>query len=421
MEIMEFFQLVRRRVRMVILISVSAVVSAYLLTYMIPEKYEAMTLVLVKPQENIKLSTYRDSKELLDFPVSSGAKAEVPSNTYIGVIKSQAIAEKVVRFLRLDEKTDPPAVTASERLLASIRAYVRTLLSTTIQLLKYGRVIGDTPPFEAAVEAVQENISLNAIKDTYLFEINYAADDPQEAASVANAVADLFLKYMVEIDEPVSQSTLSFLHERFVESETHLTQARQVLQEAKEQNKTVIFNDQTNAEIKVIAELESALEKAEIKLAGLLKKFTPLHPQVQIAQAEKERLLVALEKRKERLTELPNREKVIADLKLKVDEAEDIHQIIKKEYEEARVRAGKGVSEIRVASPAVPPMYPSRPIRAKYAIVALLMALLLSVVSILVSESLKNTIERLEQVERVLQLPVLATVPLMKTTLHQKK
>jgi len=385
------------------------------------EKYVATALILVRPQENLKISPTRDNKELLNYPVSGGAKVEVPSNTYIQVIKSRAIAEKVVRMLHLDRDDDMPAKPAEQEVFALSKKLLRDFLQLSVQVLKYGRVIGETPPFTAAVDRIEGNLSLTAIKDTYLFEIKYEADNPKESADVANAAAALFLEYMVEINTPDAKRKLDFLEERLRESERELAKARHVLRQFKDKNKTISFKEETTEEIKLRSELETDLEKTEVKLAGLLKELTPSHPKVESVQAARDRLLSTLNYRKNKINDLPEKEKQLATFELDVRVAEEIYQFIKKEHEEAQVRAGKENSEIKVVSPAVAPLYPAKPVRVKYGVVALSMAFLLGIGLALAREYLTRRLTRIEDVERVLLLPVLATIPEMDFLLYKRR
>jgi hypothetical protein len=61
--------------------------------YLIAECYEASALVLVRPEQAIKIDTNKGDKEFLDFPVSHAATVETPSKTYIEIIKNPDLSE----------------------------------------------------------------------------------------------------------------------------------------------------------------------------------------------------------------------------------------------------------------------------------------------------------------------------------------
>lgn len=419
MDIREYLRVARTHAPMFVLLCVSATLTSAGLTYMIPDRYEATALVLVKPQEQIKMSTNKNEKELLSFPVSAGSKVEVPSNTYIEVIKSRAVADKVVRMLSLDRvevEDDVIPKTGYQRRLAAAKKTVSQWFNAAGQLVTYGRVIGEMPPFEGAVESVRRNLSLKAIKDTYIFAITYVGKDPNKAASIANAAADLFLEYMEELNKPDANRALVFLGSRLQTSERELAQAREAFREFKERHRTISFNEEIASQIKLIADLELDLEKAEVKLAGLSEQLTPAHPKVESVLAERDRLVSTINKRKEIIKQLPDVERQLAALKLRVAVGEEFYQLMKKEYEEARVRAGKEITEIKVVSPAVAPMYPSKPVRGTYVVAAFGMALLIGIGFVLLREYMNTRIRSISDAERVLELRVLATLPQMRVT-----
>lgn len=412
MALFEAIRIVRNQWRMLLLLCLSATVTTGLLTYVVSEKYDASALILVRPQPNITINPVKDDRQLLNFPLVGGSmsKVEIPSNTYIEIIRSRAVGEKVVRLLHLDREkvVSGPYL---KRVMASMRKKGRELAILLAQIGKYGRVIGQPSALEKAVEDFERNVSLKAIKDAYQFEIKYASEDPQEAADVANTAVNVFLEHMRELNAEESSSTVAYLAEQLRRSEKELFEARAALRQFKEANGTVSFKDEATEEIKIIAGMESDLEKANVKLAGLVNQLAPSNPKVESLEAEKVRLVAAIKQRQTKLHALPERERQLTTLTVRVDTLDDTVKLINKEYEQARIRSGTSVREIEVVSRAVPPFYPARPVKAMYVMAALVISLLAGIGFALVREYLKRSVETVEQAERVLQLRVLATLP----------
>lgn len=416
MELLNYLHILRKHALMITLLCLTAIVSAVAFTFLLPEQYEATALVLVRPQENIKVSSNKNEKELLNYPVGQGSNVQIPSNTYIEVIKARSIAEKVVRNLHLDTLSDEAEGTFLQRLFDSIKKAFNNLSAAVIQIVKYGRIMPPLPPFDKAVQHFQKGVSAKAIKDTYIFEITFTAKDPKLAATVANVAADLFLEHVAQGNMSNARAISAFVGERLSTIEQELEEARRTYREFKEKNKTVSFKEETSAEIKAISELESDLEKAEVRLVGLLKTLTPANPRVQVVEAEKRRLMATLKQRKAELRHLPEKERQLLTLNLNVFAAEDIYQLVRKEYEEARIREGMHITEMTVASYAVPPAYPAKPIRGTYAAAALAVALVIGIGLAFLLEYVNTTLRTVEDVERALRLQVLATLPSMRPT-----
>src|SRR5690349_14844397 len=97
MEQIALFDVLRRHLTMIVAVAVIAGVAAYGLTLVIPNRYTAPALVLVRPQEPIRMGTDKGGKEFLDFPMGSASVIETASKTYIQLIKSRALISAVVR------------------------------------------------------------------------------------------------------------------------------------------------------------------------------------------------------------------------------------------------------------------------------------------------------------------------------------
>ena len=415
MDLSEHLRILRTHQWWIISFCVSATLATFGLTYAVSNKYVATALVLVKPYANNTISNKNTAKEqLLNFPVGGGLpKAEIPSNTYIEIIRSRIIAEKVVRLLGLDSQTEirPSSGSLKDELRYYFMKKLRDFKFFVIPLLKYGQVMDSPPPLEIAVDNYEHAISLNPIKDAYQFKITYEADEPTQAAVVANATADLFVEFMAQMNMSDVNSSLAFLAERLTESEKKLVVATEALRTFKEANKTIAYKEETESKINLVAELETTLEKTEARLAGLLQQYTPQNLKVLAVQAEKNRLLHALEQRKKGLDLLPKIEKQLENLKLNVRVADEIYQLVEKEYEDVKLRTSVRAGEVRVVSRAIPTYYPSKPIKAKYSLVAFGIALFMGVLLAYIIEYSRNTIYSIEQAERALGMRVLATLP----------
>ena len=129
------------------------------------------------------------------------------------------------------------------------------------------------------------------------------------------------------------------------------------------------------------------------------------------AQGEKDSLTASINHLKRGLENLPEKEAQLTRLKLRVKTEESTYEFIKKEYDEARIREAQRSSDIGVVSPAFASASPLKPIKIYYAVTALAMALMVGIVAAVLSDSLRATLAKIDDVEQALDLPVLATIP----------
>ncbi len=415
MDTQEQLWILRTHRRWITVFCLCATLAAFLLSYTIADRYDATALVLVKPYAYSTIASNKNTKDqLLSFPVGGGLpKAEIPSNTYVEIIRSPAIAEKVVQSLKLGEQADADATSesAGDQFRAYLKRQLRSFKYFALPLIKYGRLMDPPSGVEIARDNYERSISLNPIKDAYQFTITYTADDPLQAARVANATADLFVEFMGEMNMGEVESTLAFLKERLDDSESRLLLASEALRKFKEANKMIAYTEETEAEIRLVADLQATLERTDAKLAGLRQQYTAQSMKVLGMQSERDRLVQALEQRKKSSRLLPEKESQLERLKLQLRVADEIFQLEGKEYEDVKLRTKSGNAEVRVVARAIPPHYPSGPVKAKYAAIAFAMSLLLGVLIACLIEYAKNTVNSIAQAERTLGMRVLATLP----------
>lgn len=506
MEFHQYLRIILNHKRMIILLCLSAIFHAILITYILSEKYEATALVLVRPQEDIKYGP--EEKEAFDFPITYNIPFETISQTYTEIIKSRTIAEKVVRMLHIDTWKRRKEDNIYYEMWLRFKEETKDSLLKIWNYMKYGR-IEEGDPFLEAVSEVQDNISITPTKDTYLFEIKFKGKHPKAASLIANATAEVFVEYSIEANRAEAKSAREFFEKQVMESAEELQDTRDALQRFKEQNKTISYDEEAAAKISLISEFESLLENTEKEIRGVqaeiheiwnqlaaqsefiqrsstfiknprvkklnshlaanekklsdsLKKYPPSHEKVRLLMAEMEEtrtklnrevekilsstasslntiqqnliqnlisqeahlqslqakkasVLSTLTKYKNEINVFPEKELQLVKLALDLEVAEDTYKLIHRAYEDAKIGEAKKNSEIRVVSPATPPVYPSEPIKIYYAFTTFALALIIGIGLAFFLEYINISIRTMEDAEEIFECPVLATIPTIET------
>jgi len=271
MEAEQLANLLARNKRFITLVIGSAAITALALTYVVSEKYRASTLVLIRPQQSVDLVPKR--QEILNFPVGFYTPVETGSKTYTEIVKSRAIAEKIVGSLHLDKARDQgggilwlwrQSTTAVKKAFAKIWV-----------VLKFGRIPQDTP-FNEAVEETIKNLEVKPTKDTYLFEIQATSRSPHDAADIANAATSAFMEYMVEASSTDRAGTARQSEERLAASEWSLAASRKALADYKRDHGLVSLSKETEVEVEALSSLQTSLQSTTTKIAGLLARHAEL-------------------------------------------------------------------------------------------------------------------------------------------------
>jgi succinoglycan biosynthesis transport protein ExoP len=176
------------------------------------------------------------------------------------------------------------------------------------------------------------------------------------------------------------------------------------------------------------------LSELFIKRQTLLHNFTAKHPSVRevddqitaiIYEAKKElqSLLNALQNKEadysDRLAQLreenkrlPEKALQLVRLQREVDLQATLYSQLKEKYQETLIQESSKVEEVSIVKPAVPPHKPSN-IPSKLIIVGtgLVMGLIIGIVFAFMAEMFDTSMGRIEDVEEVLQVPVLGVIP----------
>lgn len=234
-----------------------------------------------------------------------------------------------------------------------------------------------------------------------------------------------------------------------------INQARAKLQEQEE----TLISSTTISDNRFVTEYRARLADLEIALAGAGEKYTARHPSVLALQAEIEDVkgkltkevervigtetrtinpplhrelygsiitqeveLMALQAREaalrslvavneDKLSELPAKELELARLMRDTKVLEELYIMLRTRNEETRIAEAMQTADVQVIDTAVLPLNPIKPrIKLNIAISGVL-GIFLGVGTAFLWEFMDNTIKTKEDVERLLQLPVLGEIP----------
>lgn len=168
-----------------------------------------------------------------------------------------------------------------------------------------------------------------------------------------------------------------------------------------------------NVPQRVVSEESSRLNDLHQKL--LSDKLTT-ETELQALQAKQQALVAALESERVKLAELSSKEPRFKELMLRLETAEHSYGLISEAHEEARIAETKAASELAILHPAMVPAAPSRPIKVLHVGAAAALSLLLAFGAVFLFDFFDTSIRTLDQVEGLLGISVLTTIPPMEPT-----
>ena len=137
------------------------------------------------------------------------------------------------------------------------------------------------------VKSVMSSLIVYPLRSTQLVVIRFSAGDPELAADIANAFADLYIESHLEAKLEVTQKATSWLSERLGDLRQNLRESEQALQAFREKEKLVDTGDVRSIDV---AELEQ-LTQSLVDATGAKTSAQTLYRQISNNNLSLDRLL----------------------------------------------------------------------------------------------------------------------------------
>jgi capsular exopolysaccharide synthesis family protein len=404
-------------------------------------RYQARTLLQVMPPNPTSLT-------VTDALVQTGNPMRDRQffNTQLNVLHSRAVAERVVKRLKLEDRKEAGDPVA--RLLSAV-----------------------------AVEPVPE---------TYVVEVRVTHNDPKDAALWANTLTDVYMDYSLEGQVEAAKRAYQWVTERLAETETGMQEAQDKLVKTSQGQDlfvpegsvsaittsiTKLNDDHIQAQARrieleaqlgefaearrrgrgtdaipqvggdqVVSDINGRIQALTLDLARLREKYKEGHPEVQKVQVQTQQLRKdkeariaqieeglraeyrqlqrkegelqsAIDEHKSRAAEQSQKLTELEALKKKADSAAGLYAVLLQKLNETNIAASLQNNNIRLLDRAVVPTMPVWPRTRQIALVALAAGLLLGGAFVLLRDALDNTLKDAEDIERHLHLELLAAIP----------
>lgn len=152
--------------------------------------------------------------------------------------------------------------------------------------------------------------------------------------------------------------------------------------------------------------------------AQIAQDLVKLQSDVQGAQEREKSLQNVVKVISGRLEQLPQKELGMTRLMSEVQSLQDAYQNLSNQYQVLRISEEAKIADARLANDAEVPLRPIAPQRSRIIIYALVVGLLCGIGLTLVLDALDNRIRDESDAKRVINLPILASVPLVKVSQH---
>ncbi len=258
----------------------------------------------------------------------------------------------------------------------------------------------DTESMEEAVNVLRGRLNV-AVEPNGMIKLSVEARDPERAAQITESFINELNRINKDVRISKARATRQFIEDRLEQTKIDLKEAEETYKEFQEEHKALALDNQVSALIESVAELRSQLVMAEIELGVLENTLQPTHTEVLQKRAEITQIKKQLEKIEKGdggegedeflsipFSEAPDLGLELARLTRELKIQETIFELLVQQYEQAKISEKRDTPTIQVLDPPKVPEKRSRPKRTLMALIAGILALILTTIAIFIKEYL---------------------------------
>lgn len=277
------------------------------------------------------------------------------------------------------------------------------------------------------IKGFQAQITTEQIEYTNIIAITAISDKPIQATNLVNTVADVYADIHFEDKKKEAAQTKNFVKGQLDNYLSELRKSEMAFQGFRQENPLVMERGITAGNPVQndprITSLKQEIVKLDLELISLKSKYTDAHPAVEAVMRQlskaREDLSGAINQVAAQQKDLSTKEIRLVQLKRNITLATDMYSLFRTKYEEARILEAEKARDVTVIERASVPTTPISPNVSSNIIIGILSGLLIGFIMAFVTESLDTSIGRVDDIEEMLQVPVLGIIP--STTMEKGK
>lgn len=262
------------------------------------------------------------------------------------------------------------------------------------------------------LERLQKQLS---VKETALqsgvIALSLQGANPVLTADVVNGIARQFIKQDVDRRLAEAEHTLAFLDQQLPQLRRELDAAEQRYNTFRNKHGTVDLSEESKLLLQQIVDNKTKLADLQRQRADLSQRFTARHPAVAALDAQIAQLQGAQAMMSKDVAVLPDTEQTALRLLRDVRVDSELYTNLLNSAQQLRVAKAGQVGNVRVVDFAETPDKPVWPKRFIVILIAFGGGLFVGIIAAFVRKSLYGGVERADEIEDALGVPVFAVVP----------
>jgi tyrosine-protein kinase Etk/Wzc len=248
-----------------------------------------------------------------------------------------------------------------------------------------------------------------------ILNVGFSAGEPEQAATILNAILDNYQRRNVERKGEEADKTLEFLEKQLPPLKARLEAAESAYNDYLREHGTIDITRETENVLTSIMEIENELFTLQQERETLRSRFKPTHPKIRSLDGLMATLTGKLRTLEQQTEALPEVQQTVLRLSRDVEVNSSLYSRLINAMQELRIAKAGTVGNARIIDYALPPTFPSAPNLRKTVAISILLGLFLSFAMIFLLVKLRYGIEDPDEIERALGIPVFGSVPFSNT------
>ncbi|SEJ96602.1 polysaccharide biosynthesis tyrosine autokinase [Paraburkholderia diazotrophica] len=344
--------------------------------------------------ESIKVSRFDTAKDMYDkdFTLIAGQNGDFVLNSPDGVaILEGHVGENVVR----ETPVGPIALRVDALVGAPGTRYDMTRGSTltTVERLQKSMEVAESTLQSGVIRASLEG------------------SDPKLTADIMNNMAREFIRQDIESRSSEAEHMLAFLDQQLPQLRKELDAAEQRYNTFRNQHGTVDLSEESRLLLQQIVDNKTKLVDLQTQRAEMSQRFTANHPAVAALDAQIRSLQGNLATMGKSVQSLPDTEQTALRLLRDVHVDTELYTNLLNSAQQLRIAKAGQVGDVRIVDFAEAADDPVRPKRLIVILISFGAGLFIGIVFAFVRKTLYGGVERPDELEAALGVPVFAVVP----------
>ncbi len=428
--------MLRRRSKMILLVTVTLTVVALAGVTRITPRYTAQADLLISPRQQQVV----DLKAVL---AGLSGESEVVESE-IQVLRSREIARSVVQRLDLDKSSEFNPALAAPGLGAKVKAFLGTqarglkaaLPMSLRSIFGHGTAQPDpalavkADPLSAPVDAFLRRLGVAGKGRSRVITVTFDSADPAVAAKAANAAVDAYIASQVMAKREATIGAHKWLNDRVAELREQIISDGAAVEAFRRRagltqgRSGALVSEQVTELADQIIKAKAAVAEAEARLSAVSGSGR-LRAQglEQVVQATRDRL-DALQTLFNKVQDL-SYQRSDSDVELRAlqheaDADRALYDRLLTRLKETSIESGLQLPDAQVLSHAEPPTEPAFPKLAVIIPIVVIASCMFAALLALLLESLDHGFSTPDQVESVLGVPAISVVPQLRRRLRRQ-